>query len=56
MPIFGPAHPKASKVDTEIPTASSLTDATASFHEAYYVKVNSPRSSLALLAPFSLHG
>jgi hypothetical protein len=49
VPMFGSAQQKFSKVDTEPPTASSsLADATASFHEAYYVKVSSP------LSPFHL--
>ncbi|KAI0249633.1 hypothetical protein BJV78DRAFT_1155707 [Lactifluus subvellereus] len=37
--MFSPAHQKAGKVDTELPTASSsLADATSSFHGNYYVK------------------
>ncbi len=56
VPMFGPAHRKA---DAELPTASSsLTDPTASFHEAYYVKVSSslPPPPLSLPALFSLYG
>ena len=42
VPLFGSAQHKSSKVDIEPPTASSsLAEATASYHETYYVKVSS---------------
>jgi len=58
IPMFGPAHHKANKVDIEPPTtSSSLTDPTTSFHDAYYVKVSSSLASPVLFEHFfSLHG
>src|SRR6267154_1713174 len=47
VPVFGSEQHKSGKVDIEPPTASSsLADATASYHETYYVKVSSLTLSL----------
>jgi len=40
VPVFGPTHPKTSKIDTEPHTSS--------FHQAYYVKVRALFSSPSL--------